>query len=265
MFSRTTNGGASWEAARAIFAPRANQASIGNQIVVLPNDVLVDITFIGQGSTGQRSAWDVAVLRSTDRGATWSAPIKVSGVQAVSVRDPDTGQLIRTGDILPEIAVDRASGVLYAVWQDGRFSLPPTGHAYAGIALSRSTDGGLHWSAPVQVNTVPSVQAFTPSVEVAADGTVGVLYYDFRNNDPAPGLPTDVWLTHSHDGGVTWTEQHVYGPFDMEKAPNARGLFVGDYEGLTAIGDDLMMFFSVAGAANDSAAVIAVRANRTGP
>jgi hypothetical protein len=36
-FSRTTNGGASWEPARPIFAPRANQFSIGNQIVVLPS------------------------------------------------------------------------------------------------------------------------------------------------------------------------------------------------------------------------------------
>jgi hypothetical protein len=48
----------------------------------------------------------------------------------------------------------------------------------------------------------------------------------------------------------------------MENAPVARGWFLGDYQGLTAINNDLLMFFSVATAANDSAEVIAVRANR---
>ena len=251
-FSRTTNGGASWEPARAIYAPQASKFSIGNQIVVLPNHDLVDITFLGHGSTKQRSGWDVAVLRSTDRGATWSAPIIVSPVEAVGVTDPETGQGIRTGDILPEIAVDHASGALYAVWQDGSFTEPPPGHAYAGIALSKSTDGGRTWSTPVQVNQRPDVQAFTPSVEVAANGTVGVTYYDFRNDtsDPAT-LPTDYFIVYSHDGGATFGgEEHVAGPFDMKTAPSAGGLFVGDYEGLTTSGNTFLPAFVQANSGN---------------
>jgi hypothetical protein len=248
MFARTTNGGVSWEPARPIFAPRANQFSIGNQIVVLPNGNLVDITFIGQGSGQQHGIgnWDVAVLRSTNRGATWSAPITVSDVHAASVRDPDTGELIRTGDILPEIGVDRATGALYAVWQDTRFSAPPVGHAYPGIALSKSTDGGLTWSEPVQVNQRPDVPAFTPSVEVASDGTVAVTYYDFRNNTPSTStLPTDYFIVHSHDGGVTWgdEEQVTTSSFDMKTAPFAGGFFVGDYEGLATTGNRFLPLF----------------------
>src|SRR5215207_5984416 len=38
---------------------------------------------------------------------------------------------------------------------------------------------------------------------------------------------------------------HVTGPFDMKLAPNARGLFLGDYIGLKAIGDDLLAFFAI--------------------
>jgi hypothetical protein len=97
-------------------------------------------------------------------------------------------------------------------------------------------------------------------VQVAGDGTVAVLYYDFRNNTPAPGLPTDVWLTQSIDGGATWAEQHVTGPFDMKLAPNARGFFLGDYMGLEAIGDDLLAFFATT--QGDAANVYSVRANR---
>ncbi|MBA3264591.1 MAG: hypothetical protein H0T69_19410 [Thermoleophilaceae bacterium] len=50
------------------------------------------------------------------------------------------------------------------------------------------------------------------------------------------------------------------GPFDMKLAPNARGLFRGDYMGLEAIGDDLLAFFATT--QGDSANVYSVRANR---
>jgi hypothetical protein len=84
----------------------------------------------------------------------------------------------------------------------------PRALRHSGIALSKSTDGGFTWSTPVQVNKNPDVQAFTAAVEVASDGTVGVTYYDFRNNtsDPAT-LPTDYFIVHSHDGGATFGDE----------------------------------------------------------
>lgn len=42
-FSRTTDGGATWEPARQIFDPGEVNQTIGNQIVVLPNGHLVDV------------------------------------------------------------------------------------------------------------------------------------------------------------------------------------------------------------------------------
>ena len=50
------------------------------------------------------------------------------------------------------------------------------------------------------------------------------------------GLTTDHWIVHSHNGGDTWTEDHLGGPFDMHQAPYARGYFVGDYQGLDSQG-----------------------------
>jgi hypothetical protein len=146
---------------------------------------------------------------------------------------------------------------VYAVWQDGSFSGPPRGKEHAGIAFSQSLDGGLTWSPKIQINQVPATQAFTPSVAVAADGTVGVTYYDFRNNTPAPGLSTDYWFVHCHaatqdcTNASNWSsETHVAGPFDMETAPDAAGYFVGDYEGLARSGNAFVAFFAMANGGN---------------
>ncbi|MGH8878507.1 MAG: exo-alpha-sialidase, partial [Stackebrandtia sp.] len=97
-------------------------------------------------------------------------------------------------------------------------------------------------------------QAFTPSVHVAADGTVGVTYYDFRNNTPAPQtLPTDYFLVHCHPANpasctdpANWADevQVTDESFDMRLAPFALGFFTGDYEGLSSIGDAFTPFFS---------------------
>jgi hypothetical protein len=95
----------------------------------------------------------------------------------------------------------------------------------------------------VQINAVTATQAFLPAVTVRSDGTIGVMYYDLRNNtaDPA-ALPTDIWLTRSSDG-VTWRETHVSGPFDLSVAPVDDGLFVGDYQALTSIGAVFVPFY----------------------
>jgi hypothetical protein len=76
-----------------------------------------------------------------------------------------------------------------------------------------------------------------------------------------------VFLAHSHDAGVTWEDEELLGgPFDMENAPFARGLFLGDYQGLVAIpteddeGEDFLAFFAVTTGAENSADVVAVRA-----
>src|SRR5262249_50247969 len=94
-------------------------------------------------------------------------------------------------------------------------------------------------------------QAFLPSIEVGADGTVGVTYYDFRNNTPAVGLPTDHWFIHAHPGAnltdaASWGDEVrlTDASFDMEKAPRNAGLFLGDSGGLARSGDGFAVVFS---------------------
>jgi hypothetical protein len=180
---------------------------------------------------------NVAFIRSSDKGANWSGAKIIDRLVGVTVRDPDTGQIVRSQDFNPDVAVGPSNGNLYVVWQDGRFS-----SGLSGVAFTMSTDGGATWSPTVKLNlNSQGTSGFLPSVHVAADGTVGVSFYDFRNNTPTPGLPTDHWLLHCHascSAPASWSETHIDGGFDTENFPTPGGrLFPGDYLGLTAIGN----------------------------
>ena len=250
MFARTTDGGTTWEAPRAIFAPQADEFGIGHQIVVLSDGTLVDGFMLFHASGANKKGQEVAVMISRDRGVTWTGPITVAKALPGFVSDPEDGMPLRTGEIIPEIAAGPNRSV-YLTWQEA--TLAPSGSA---IAFAKSLDGGLTWSTPVAINKVLTTQAFTPSIRVLADGTIGVTHYDLRFNTPdgAATLPTDYWFLHSHDGGTTWIEARVTNTsFDMRTAPDAGGLFTGDYEGLaTQAGGFVAAFAQTHGTDPDS-------------
>ncbi len=243
-FARTANAGAAWEPARLIYNPGTNAFATANQLLVLPDGTVVDIFVLTRGKSAS-----IAALRSTDHGVTWSQPVVVSADDTVGTVNPKTQAALRTGAGIPSAAVDRATGAIYAVWSDARFS----GFARDGIALSKSTDGGLTWSQPTQVNQAPNVQAFTPAVAAGAGG-VAVTYFDFRKDTSAPAtLLASPWRVASTDGGVTWREASVLGPFDLNSAPvTTAGDFIGDYQGLAAAGPDFLAFFAAANSGQPS-------------
>ncbi|HEX6026887.1 MAG TPA: sialidase family protein [Solirubrobacter sp.] len=236
-FARSDDNGASYDVVKPVFNPGQFAQTIGNQIVVLPNgDLVMLFNLIRNVGNPANRGFTATVIRSTDRGDTWSAPIRIDRMITDGVTDPADGHAVRTGDLIPQIAVDENSGALYVVWQDDRF----TGEEQ--IAFSRSTTGGRTWSPTRRISTVGGVnQAFLPTPRVASNGTVAVQYYDFRNDNPAttPPLTTDTWLLRSTNGGVSWTEERIGTPFDMTTAPDALGYFVGDYAGLDFAGGGL--------------------------
>jgi hypothetical protein len=189
-------------------------------------------------------------------------------VEPVPCPDPtDQGACpIRAGDLPPEVAVDAGNGNLYAVWMDARFDGGLFLVDHDNIAFSQSTDGGVTWSAPIKVNKTPAgepnfdQQAFTPSVDVDANGTVTVTYYDFRNNEPNPAtLDTDYFAvscesaSESCTSAASWEEERITPTsFDIRLAPFARGYFLGDYMGLDDDGTDFTSMLGQAFAPNDA-------------
>ncbi|MFN8490736.1 MAG: sialidase family protein [Caldilineaceae bacterium] len=259
MFARTTDAGQTWETPRVIYDPGPNNATLANQIVVQPNGALVN--FFSESVTppnrGRNAPPDVYVslVRSADKGATWGKVVRAVKLAAHGARNPDTDKSIRALGVIPEVAVDPRNGALYAVWQDARF------RKVDEVAFIQSTDGGATWSTPIRINQTPTStiplnqQALLPAIHVAADGTLAVTYYDFRNNTPAAGVPTDYWFVTCRPTATTpctdpanWRHEQrlTTASFDLTQAPtanNASTFFLGDYQGLTNIGDSFFSLF----------------------
>ena len=275
VFSRSTDGGQSWEPVKNIYNVNSDNPydatgsvtqTIANQIVVLPQaegGELVNVMnrlFVDKDGS---QISDFAAIFSENNGKTWSNKSVVihrlpdnTPFFHITDDNPDdsqsTGVALRVPSIIHDIAVNRNNGYLYIVYPEDK----ATGDE---IFLQTSRDGGLTWSQPVRINgphTGPNQDAFLPMVSVTDNGKVGVLYYDFRNDvlndDP---LSADAYLAvfeemDSDTGGSTGIGldfkeevQLTDASFDVRRAPIAGGYFLGDYSGLQSMGNKFYAAF----------------------
>ena len=266
-FSKTENGtdndGGDWTT-KKILDLGQNDQTIANQIAVLPRaageteSTLINVfDWIHHDNKGGRAGEKISAMWSTDSGDTWSDPVVIDPISRAAPRDRDPDGapcpeqlvhkfapyicLLRTGDGIPDIAVDPGTGTAYVVWQDG------ASNGRVAIRLAKSTDHGQSWTQLGTVNSVPGTDAHTPSVAVNAAGEVAVTYYDFRFNDvdAGDGLETAHWIRRSTDGGASFGADEMLGTtFDTRKAPYARGYFLGDYDGLGVVGTAFKPFWT---------------------
>jgi hypothetical protein len=130
-------------------------SSDGGQTFTAPKSISGNVLY-GQGShpvVGPDGAlyvfWDGAarlatkdstyMVKSTDGGATWGSPVKVSELNEIE----ELGDTAFRVNSFPAAAV-APNGDLYAAWAS---DTEPIG---AVVYYSKSTDGGAHWSAPVR-------------------------------------------------------------------------------------------------------------------
>ncbi len=269
LFYRSENRGEDWELASVITAEsRANFAACA-QVVVLPDGDLVAAYFLenqawGLYPTVSHEGIQIIVNRSSDKGDTWSAQVVVDTVEFpasphISAAPLVTGFIWGAHDVeldIPyrsqrqclDVAVNPISGQLYIVWEDARFNTLGN----QGSVITTSTDGGESWSSPIAVNpdTLDS-QAFNPSVAVAADGTVGVMFYDLRNDvfedDP---LSTDMFIGLFDKDLDNHMEKRITDiSFDSRQALMTSGFFLGyflgDYFGLEAHEDGFAALYVI--------------------
>jgi hypothetical protein len=254
-YVRSVNGGVTFSAPTVIdqvcgaipFLQGSHVATgLGTDVYVAYESYLT-----GQGGGATRQ---IRIAKSTDGGITFGAPVLVSSVAPVGTGFRVQGRFRGFFDF-QGLVVDRSSkptrGNVYISWQDGRnlnqvdsFSSPgctaglPRRYCFGDILLSRSTNGGASWSAPVRVNDDPitlKVDQLMPAAEVDRDGNLFVFFYD-RRGDPRNFL-IDAFVAVSRDAGVTWRNRRVTKkPFAAIIAEDAvvNPVYMGDYIGLAA-------------------------------
>ena len=231
MFARTIDGGHTWSTPSAIYS--GNDEAQQNQLLMTAGGVLIDVFAEAPSMPGAPHPPPLPVkirlIRSTDQGKTWSAPIDAARFTYTNAVDPGTGGQLRFFG--QDISAASAGNAVYVAWFED--------HAdFSTIQVARSEDAGVHWRAPQRV-VREKAEAFLPTLAVAGDATVGLLWYDFRHfKQGSPMLDTDVWFSTSRDRGAHWTERRAAGPFDLRSAPAVRyGPFIGDYMGLVGLPD----------------------------
>jgi hypothetical protein len=111
----------------------------------------------------------------------------------------DPGDLVNEAG--PAIAVS-PNGTVHVVWTGDE--------SQKTVWTARSTDGGATFSTAVRVNDAvsypPSYSVFQPDIAVASNGTVYIVWFDYRAwlGDLDYGSRIDVYLDRSTDDGVTW-------------------------------------------------------------
>ncbi|MCE5294018.1 MAG: glycoside hydrolase [Chlamydiales bacterium] len=253
VFQKSTDGGNTWSPRIIAQDWGTTGWTWGDRVHVLPqkHHPLVTVTMLNfPGTPDPAVSHNVVAFRSDDVGDTWSTPTTIfaNGIPAITVDPIDPTFTWRTFQVGVSSAINQKTGRMYAAWHD---QLANPNGVGARIYLSMSKDGGKTWSSrPLTVNTSKSpVQQFLPALAVADDGTVGLLYYDFRNykgtsvNDV---LSTDVWLA-LYDKDLKLKEDVRLTPesFDLRQCFWSRETvrFPGDYMSLTSSGNNFHAAF----------------------
>jgi hypothetical protein len=210
----STDGGLTWRT--AIFNPIRGS---GWQPLVRPDGTLV-IVYEAETS--------IEAVRSTDGGASFAAPARVSSLRAAAtsgMRAPS----------LPTAEVD-AAGTVYVAWHDCRFRASCTAN---DIVLASSRDGRT-WSRTRRVPTAPELDGlnhFVPGLGVdattrGAATRLGLAFSVLTPRDcTEQTCSVQQFFVSSSTGGRTWSAPEALSPALPMSAypPTGAGRFLGDY------------------------------------
>jgi hypothetical protein len=234
-FSRTTDSGTTWSPPVLIDQPGPFAVDQAPRLLVLPNGTLLTLFVRIDGALGFGAHY---AARSLDEGRTW-LPLVQAGPQLPLLEffHPETGEQLPQPHY-PSVAV-APDGTAYIAFEANSSATS------GGIGLAKSRDGGLTWSSSMLPGV--SAYAFEPAIAVNKKGTVGVIWYDLRNDRPGDAaLTADVWFAHSPNRGSSWRQTHVAGPTDIRTGlPPAQNRF-GEYQGLAGLRRGFAAAFTLA-------------------
>lgn len=231
--NRSIDGGSTWSANTNLSGPLGSYLDQGVNVQTGPaGEVYVCWTaYAGLGLTDEKA---IGFCKSTDGGATYSAPVKAID-NTRGIRVTGCGKSMRANSF-PSMAVDNSFGPnrgnIYIVWPN--IGVPGTNTGTdVDIYMIKSKDGGTSWSSPVKVNTSTSGAGkkhyFSWITCDPKTGTLNVIFYDDRN---VSSTEVEAWVATSCNGGDNWIDFKVS---DVAFTPNVgTGGYFGDYLGISS-------------------------------
>jgi hypothetical protein len=134
----------------------------------------------------------IRVKKSTDDGRTWTA----SGSPLVGQGDI-TGNSTFNNSSGPIVA-DPTTGFVYSGFMGGEQRTKCCSGNYNNVYVSRSTDGGAHYTASLVFHAAPFTRLNNFWPVVAVDSTRGTVWTAWTDQH-------GVWVSHSTDHGATWS------------------------------------------------------------
>ena len=225
LMSTSVDGGKTWGAP---INPPGFTKGIGGQPVIQPNGTVV----VPYADASPLFGSTFKSFRSTNGGATWSSPVKISkfGGGANLFKGK-----FRAPEELMSVDVD-PDGVIYGVWSDCRFEKNCKSN---DIVFTTSTDG-LTWSTPARIPIAVKDSGkhfFIPGLAVdsqsrSGKARVGLTYF-FTNDPNCSQGPCElgVGFVSSPDGGKSWGDAvTLTSGMNIAWLPGtSQGTMIGDY------------------------------------
>ncbi|MGQ0563321.1 MAG: sialidase family protein [Gemmatimonadota bacterium] len=149
---------------------------------------------------GDSTDYHVYFARSSDAGASWSSPVRVTQT---------AGDVKPHGEASPRVV---AGGTIAVIWAN-QIAVAGRRFPASEMRFSRSTDGGRSWSPALTLNddtaAAPAGHTFHGAVFVPPS-TIAVAWLDSRNAESSDHHDGDatIYMALSDDLGGSWSEQN---------------------------------------------------------
>jgi hypothetical protein len=139
---------------------------------------------------------------TTDGGTTWHDVIMPGWTNITLAK----GQFVKTGCGGDPVMAFAPNGTLY--FAALTFNLDKFPREMSGVAVSKSTDGGLHWARPVMVSYNATGNIFYDKewIGVSNDGTVNLTWTKFYQGPRGLSyIKSPIVISQSKNGGKSWS------------------------------------------------------------